>query len=238
MDLLRLKQLAGIPLNESAGSDAAKEKQRDTNKKWRDEARSASTQGSRWSPTDLPGYVERLKKLNVEEGLRSTDINGKPVDLESLEVGGVNTRDYPDFSDAYFEYGMFADGSEMSEDELNQLTDEYRDLLHQMVHDSLYEGTEDAMVEGPDAIKSKLPKVLSPDEINAILDLPVDIAKEKAIGLINKSSTKQEKKDYLIRQAQNALSSRAIVKLLYDMLLAGEGHGVTGSRYARRFNRE
>jgi hypothetical protein len=71
---------------------------------------------------------------------QSLSINGKEVDMRSLEVDGVDTRDYPDFVDAYFSAGSFTDGTELSDDELNQLTDDHGDVLHELVYDSLHEG--------------------------------------------------------------------------------------------------
>jgi hypothetical protein len=66
---------------------------------------------------------------------RSVMINGKQVDIRSLEVDGVDTEDYPDFSDAYFSVGEYTDGTPMSDQELDWLNDHHRDLLHQMAHE-------------------------------------------------------------------------------------------------------
>ena len=44
-------------------------------------------------------------------------INGKPVDIHSIELDGVDMRDYGDFSDAYADYATFEDGTELSDDE-------------------------------------------------------------------------------------------------------------------------
>jgi hypothetical protein len=77
--------------------------------------------------------------MPIQEG-QALAINGKEVDVDSLEVDGIDTRDQPDFSDSYFSAGSFTDGTEMSDQELEQLRDLHGDLLHQMVWDSLYEG--------------------------------------------------------------------------------------------------
>ncbi len=80
-------------------------------------------------------------KSSTQEESTSNEIsiNGKPVDLRSLEITGIDRRDYPDFVDAYFDSGNFADGTPMSDEELDQLRDEHGDLVNQMAHDSLYE---------------------------------------------------------------------------------------------------
>ena len=69
-------------------------------------------------------------------------INGKEIDMRSLEIDGVNPRDYPDFSDAYISYATFTDGSELSDEEMDQLNDEHGDLVHELAYDSLHENEE------------------------------------------------------------------------------------------------
>ncbi len=62
-------------------------------------------------------------------------LNGKKV--VDLEVDGVDSGDYPDFSDAYFSGGCYEDGTSLTDDELNQLTDLAGDVLWEMAFDSL-----------------------------------------------------------------------------------------------------
>ena len=83
--------------------------------------------------------IQMAESNEVTEGQSAIVINGKAVDVQSLEIDGVDTRDYPDFVDAYFTAGSFEDGTDLSDDELSQLTDEHGDLLHELVFDSLHE---------------------------------------------------------------------------------------------------
>jgi len=53
-----------------------------------------------------------------------------------LEVDGVDGRDYPDFSDAYFSYACYEDGTELTDDELNELTESHGDVVNEMAFDS------------------------------------------------------------------------------------------------------
>ena len=62
-------------------------------------------------------------------------LNGKKV--IDLEVDGVDSSDYPDFSDAYFSNGCFEDGSPLTDDELDQLSILAGDVLWEMAFDSL-----------------------------------------------------------------------------------------------------
>lgn len=65
-------------------------------------------------------------------------LNYKEINKKSLEIAGVDMRDYPDFCDAYFDYAEFIDGTPLSDDELEQLTDSFRDILNEYAADSIY----------------------------------------------------------------------------------------------------
>lgn len=58
-------------------------------------------------------------------------LNGRPVDYTSLRVEGVCSADYPDFCDAYWDYGTYEDGTELTCEELEQLVSDYPGELNQ-----------------------------------------------------------------------------------------------------------
>lgn len=62
-------------------------------------------------------------------------LNGKNV--VNLQVDGVDSGDYPDFSDAYFSSGSYEDGTLLTDDELERLNDLAADVLWEMAYDSL-----------------------------------------------------------------------------------------------------
>lgn len=63
-------------------------------------------------------------------------LNGKKV--VDIEVDGVNPSDYPDFSDAYFSYACYEDGTPLTDEELDKLADQNGDILHEKAFDSLH----------------------------------------------------------------------------------------------------
>jgi len=63
-------------------------------------------------------------------------LNGRKV--VDIEVDGVDSRDYPDFSDAYFSYACYEDGTPLTDDELNKFTEDNGDLLYEKAYDSLH----------------------------------------------------------------------------------------------------
>lgn len=57
------------------------------------------------------------------------DIN----DVENLEVDGVDTKDYPDFCDAYFCYAEWKEnGDELTDEQLDWLTENYPEIVNEM----------------------------------------------------------------------------------------------------------
>lgn len=57
------------------------------------------------------------------------DIN----DVENLEVDGVDTKDYPDFCDAFFSYAEWKEnGDELTDEQLDWLTENYPEIVNEM----------------------------------------------------------------------------------------------------------
>lgn len=65
-----------------------------------------------------------------------TVINGKPVDMSSIEIDGIDMNDYPDFSDAYIAYAAFEDGTELTDGELQELEADNYGLVNDLIHDN------------------------------------------------------------------------------------------------------
>ena len=63
-------------------------------------------------------------------------LNGRKV--IDIEVDGVDPRDFPDFSDAYFSYACYEDGTPLTEQELDKLADQNGDILYEKAFDSLH----------------------------------------------------------------------------------------------------
>ena len=62
-------------------------------------------------------------------------LNGREV--VNVEIDGVDTRDYPDFCDVYFSYGVFADtGEELTDKELDDLLESNSEMAYEMAFES------------------------------------------------------------------------------------------------------
>lgn len=57
--------------------------------------------------------------------------------LEHIEVDGIDTRDYPDFVDAFISYAEM-DGVELTDEQLDELNENYPDLIYDAVLNKLF----------------------------------------------------------------------------------------------------
>jgi len=57
------------------------------------------------------------------------------VDAASIEIDGIDGRDYPDFSDAFVSAAKWDDGTPLTEDELNELESQHSDLVYEIISD-------------------------------------------------------------------------------------------------------
>lgn len=57
--------------------------------------------------------------------------------LENIEVDGIDTRDYPDFVDAFISYAEM-DGVELTDEQLDELNDNYPELIYDCVINRLF----------------------------------------------------------------------------------------------------
>jgi hypothetical protein len=65
-------------------------------------------------------------------------LNGRKI--IDVEIDGVDTRDSPDFCDAYFSYAVYADNNqELTDSELETLTEFYSDVINEMAHEKYCE---------------------------------------------------------------------------------------------------
>lgn len=114
---------------------------------------------------------------NLNEFLEQLEINGRTVDERSLRVGGLDPEDYPRFDDAHFVSGSYEDGEELSDEELEYLTDNHYWVLNQMAldqyNDRVPDNHKDAgmLDEGPGDLGKRSPgeRVSTADSILDIL---------------------------------------------------------------------
>ena len=80
-----------------------------------------------------------LVRQSLADWLKEQDENDsqKVVDYASLEVDGIDTRDYPDFCNAFFLSGQYTDGTDIPDDVLDDLTSD-GDLLYEHILKHIY----------------------------------------------------------------------------------------------------
>jgi hypothetical protein len=57
--------------------------------------------------------------------------------VTNVEVDGIDTRDYPDFVDAYISYAEYEDGTPLTDMELEMLSED-PDFLYEMIYAYIY----------------------------------------------------------------------------------------------------
>jgi len=85
--------------------------------------------------------IKPVVSLTLESFINEANyikFKGKKVDISSLEMEDVDMKDYPDFTDAFFSYGEYSNGKEMTDEELSDFTDDNPDLANELAHDSLH----------------------------------------------------------------------------------------------------
>ena len=90
------------------------------------------------SQKDIDKLAKYIMGESVVNEANYIKFKGKKVDISSLEMEDVDMKDYPDFSDAYFSYGEYSNGKEMTDEELSDFQDENMDLANELAHDSLH----------------------------------------------------------------------------------------------------
>ena len=61
----------------------------------------------------------------------------KLEEVEDMQFSDVDNSDYPDYSDAFVESATYK-GREMTEEELNELNDDYSDFVYQKLMDWVF----------------------------------------------------------------------------------------------------
>ena len=61
----------------------------------------------------------------------------KLEEVEEMQFSDVDNSDYPDYSDAFVESATYK-GREMTEEELNEMNDDYRDFVYQKLMDWVF----------------------------------------------------------------------------------------------------
>ena len=86
----------------------------------------------------IPGGEEEVAESYTPPPV---EVNGKQVDLRSIELDGIESWDQPDYADAYATAAEFTDGTALTNDELDELTKNHGDIINMKAHDML-EGDE------------------------------------------------------------------------------------------------
>lgn len=111
-------------------------------------------------------------------------LNGRPVDVSSIEIDGIDTSDYPDFVDAYIASADYEDGTPLTDEELNQFQEENYDLVSELIHDRQLYLEEKKQASSEDmAYTEKVHETLTTKE-------------QKLVEMVQRAMSEEENVDY------------------------------------------
>jgi len=118
--------------------------------------------------------------------------NGKPVDIRSIEIEGIDRNDYPDFVDAYITYAEYEDGTPLSDEELHDFQAENFDLIGELIHDrQLYLEAKKQGPSGDMAYNKKVEETLEESKLTPKERKLVAIV-ENALGIQTQAPVAEE----------------------------------------------
>jgi len=82
---------------------------------------------------DREAFAAYLGGTYLKDEPKGLDLNGKKVDLNSIEVDGVEASDAPDYSNSYVSYAEYVDGTPLSDKEIEMLEGKYRGLAQEIL---------------------------------------------------------------------------------------------------------
>lgn len=82
--------------------------------------------------TNTRKIVAAKNNINLVRSRKNTSFDISNIDEASIILDDINTRDYPDFSDAYISYAEFKDGTPLTDEQLDELNRD-SSFIHEMV---------------------------------------------------------------------------------------------------------
>jgi len=142
-------------------------------------------------------FEESIMGLGESPMSQPVQINGKQVDVDSLEVVIPDTSDYPDFSDAYFSAGLYTDGTPIDDQTLEDLGRTHGDLLHMTAHDQVQGMYDESAVSEEEVEESGLQyytgkKKYGKDGMAALAKAGREGASQEELGKIKDKYMKEE----------------------------------------------
>ena len=56
----------------------------------------------------------------------------KVQDIASIDIEGIDTKDYPDFSNSFASYAEWKNGTPLTDMELEELNNKFPDTIHEL----------------------------------------------------------------------------------------------------------
>lgn len=91
---------------------------------------------------DNDSFLENAKSLKIEENEMSPKLDLSKVDMDSIDLDGFGS-DYRDIDGVYIVSAQFLDGTELNDDELEELQDQIQDEIYDRAMEYSFSRAED-----------------------------------------------------------------------------------------------
>ena len=78
---------------------------------------------------------ETIEEVMGQQATGNFVVNGKQVDVSTIDIDGIDRRDYPDFSDAYISAAQYTDGTPLDDKAVEQLNNMAYEWVNSKIHD-------------------------------------------------------------------------------------------------------
>jgi len=83
--------------------------------------------------------------------------------------------------------------------------------------------------------KLKMNEIFDPEMLRAIEGMNCEDARSQCVDLIQKTSTRETRKNALLRDIKSAPNSKELSRIMWNVMLAGEGLATTNSAWQRSY---
>lgn len=142
----------------------------------------------------------------------AVEVDGKEVDMNSMEIEGIDMRDFPDFVDAYVVAASFTDGTDLTDDQLEILSTQHSDIIQNSIHDrQLYREGKKQASSGDMAYTEKAEEGVSEARYSDLYNTPaakaVNTKAEQIVSTIRNYKTALQTIQDAIRQVEQEVGS-------------------------------
>lgn len=60
----------------------------------------------------------------------------KNININSIEIEGIDIKDYPDYCDAFISYAEYKDGTILNDEQVEKLNEDHSEIVNELIHEN------------------------------------------------------------------------------------------------------